>query len=444
MSKVVDTTLYDRLGVKPDADVDDIKKAFRKLALKHHPDKWANATDKEKKEAEETFKKLTEASAILSDPDKRKKYDRYGMDALKEGGFGATDEDIQAMFEKMGGFPFDDIMGGIFGNGMGGMRGMHGMGRGKRQEPKMPVSTKIIEVNMKDIYTGSPVEIEIERYDLKKNEKPKSEELVCDDCKGEGTKVQLTQLRPGMFTQSNQTCNKCKGEGIFIDKFFERKTHKMTYNIPKGVMGRQKNIIIEDEGHEIPECFKKSYPDKKRTDVTIVISEDPTYEVNGFKYSRGVFDNPFNVALEISIEPHEAICGTYKNITFINDKNICIEIPKGIIFKRSSQPVVVIPKMGLPVYNQKGKYGELYVILNVNEQKLEDAKLKQIWKVYTGKDMTAEHNKILKKNNDEYIESMSLDEFKKSNHNSHSHDRDGDGDGDDDDDNHEGPQCRQQ
>src|ERR1700677_251651 len=127
MSKVFDTTLYDTLGVKPSASTAEINTAYRKLALKMHPDKLATKPDDERKQAEETFKKISEAKAILTDAAKREEYDRYGLDALKKGGHAPTEEEMRAMFEEMGFGGMGGMFDGLFG-------GMGGMGRNRRKQ----------------------------------------------------------------------------------------------------------------------------------------------------------------------------------------------------------------------------------------------------------------------------------------------------------------------
>ena len=114
---------YEVLGVGRDASADDIKSAYRKLALKWHPDRWVDGTDAEKKTAEDKFKEASEAYQVLSDPDKRAKYDKFGHAGL--GGQGAPD--------FSGGFGnlqdiLNDLFGGAFGGGFGGFGGFSGFG----------------------------------------------------------------------------------------------------------------------------------------------------------------------------------------------------------------------------------------------------------------------------------------------------------------------------
>ena len=114
---------YEVLGVDKNASEDDIKKAFKKAAMKYHPDRFANATDAEKKDAEEKFKEINEAYQILSDSQKKQQYDQFGHAAFEQGGAG-----FGGGFNA-GGFDFGDIFGDIFGGGgFGGFEGFSGFG----------------------------------------------------------------------------------------------------------------------------------------------------------------------------------------------------------------------------------------------------------------------------------------------------------------------------
>ena len=110
---------YEVLGVAKGASADEIKAAYRKLAIKWHPDKWVDGTDAEKKTAEEKFKEASEAYSVLSDPDKKAKYDQFGFAGV----------DGQAGPDFSGGFGnLDDILRDLFGGGFGGFSGFGGFG----------------------------------------------------------------------------------------------------------------------------------------------------------------------------------------------------------------------------------------------------------------------------------------------------------------------------
>jgi molecular chaperone DnaJ len=194
---------YNVLGVDRSASPDDIKRAYRKLALKYHPDK-----NQGNKEAEEKFKIAAEAYEVISDPDKRQRYDQYGHEGLRGGdarGFGNF-EDIF------------DAFGDIFGGGGGGGIFEDFFGGGRRQAEKRGASLRCdVSIDFKDVATGIEKTIEITKRDFceecrgtgaRKGTSPVS----CPYCKGKGEIHQ----RQGFFT-IRTTCPKCQGNGKIIE-----------------------------------------------------------------------------------------------------------------------------------------------------------------------------------------------------------------------------------
>ena len=179
---------YEQLGVAKNASADDIKKAYRKLAIKYHPDKNPG-----NKEAEEKFKEISAAYEVLSDPDKRARYDQFGHDAYTSSGSGG------------GGFSFEDLFGG-----------------GRRSNPNAPVPGDDLRydltIDFEDAMYGAEKEIQIPHT------------VTCPDCKGSGaaegaTKTQcphcggsgVETVSKGFFSV-RQTCRHCGGKGQSIDK----------------------------------------------------------------------------------------------------------------------------------------------------------------------------------------------------------------------------------
>lgn len=295
---VRDTTLYDNLGIKPDASDSEIKKAYRKLSIKWHPDK--NPTNKEKATAE--FQKISEAYSILSDSDKRKQYDNFGMDFVKnqagEGGHGFNPEDIFSQF---------------FGGGGGSPFGFNFGGGGQREKPKEDIQIKV-QVNLEQIYNEESIEInypqkvfckESDGTGTKSKTNPK-----CPDCDGKGKKVQVVRMGP-MIQQMVQDCPKCRGSGKFIpenDKCSNCKGNgytirTKTIKLPlKNGLDTGNKIQLEGKGHQ----FKDH-----KTDLVILIEvkENSTFTRKGS-------DLITNVKLEL----YQALFGFDKVIKHLDGK----------------------------------------------------------------------------------------------------------------------------
>lgn len=198
---------YEILGVDKNADDDTIKKAYRKLAKKYHPD--MNPGDKE---AEAKFKEASEAYAVLSDKDKRAKYDQFGHAAFDGSGGGAGGYDFSGM-------DFTDMFGDIFGDIFGG-----GFGRSSRANPNAPkrgASLRArVHISFEEAVFGCEKEIELVLKDECKNchgtgAKPGTSPETCSKCNGKGRVVFSQQSLFGMV-QNVQTCPDCQGSGKII------------------------------------------------------------------------------------------------------------------------------------------------------------------------------------------------------------------------------------
>jgi molecular chaperone DnaJ len=196
---------YDTLGVPKNASDEDIKKAYRKLAMKHHPDR--NQGDSSKA-AEEKFKEAKEAYEMLSDAQKRAAYDQYGhagVDPNRGGGPGA---------EGFGGFA--EAFGDIFGDVFGGQQGGRGGQRGGRQVYRGGDLSYAMEVTLEEAATGKDAQIRIPSWDdcnicHGSGAKPGTKVVTCTTCHGHG----VVQMRQGFFSVQ-QTCPQCKGTGKLI------------------------------------------------------------------------------------------------------------------------------------------------------------------------------------------------------------------------------------
>ena len=238
---------YDLLGLEKTASENDIKKAYRKLAMKYHPDKFSNASEKEKKEAEEKFKEVNEAYQVLSDADKRAKYDRFGHAAFENGGGGAGG------FGGFGGFEGFGNAEDIFSSFFGGGGGFGGFGGGRQRGPEPGADLRVdVTLTLEEVAKGVEKEINYRRQAKCKTcngtgAESGSNLKTCDKCNGTG-KIKVTQRTVFGNFQSVEECDKCKGKGKIPEKKckscngtgLERETVKKTVKIPIGIEDGQR------------------------------------------------------------------------------------------------------------------------------------------------------------------------------------------------------------
>ena len=197
------SSLYDTLGVQKNASADEIKKAYRKLARKHHPD--ANAGNKE---SEERFKEVQHAYDVLSDAEKRKAYDRFGAQNGRAGPAGATNVDF-------GDFDLGDIFGGIFGGfGRGGTAGT----RAARQPVRGADVEADVHLSFEDSLRGAEAKVPVELATACREcggtgAQPGTAPVICPECNGRGVKAESQ----GLFALSTP-CPRCRGNGTVIEE----------------------------------------------------------------------------------------------------------------------------------------------------------------------------------------------------------------------------------
>jgi molecular chaperone DnaJ len=222
---------YDTLGVSKGASAEEIKKAYRKLARENHPDRNPGS-----EAAEDRFKEVQGAYDILSDPEKRKQYDRFGT-ANGRPGPGARPSDFNVDFgESFNIGDLGDLFGGIFGGGRAGTRARSAAERGADIEAEVRLS---FEDSLKGLETRIPVEVEAACRECGgSGAKPGTAPRICPECNGRGVKAESQ----GLFALS-QPCPRCRGNGTVIDQPCERchgsgrerRTKRYTVRIPAGV-----------------------------------------------------------------------------------------------------------------------------------------------------------------------------------------------------------------
>ena len=249
---------YEVLGVDKNASPDDIKKAYRKKAIQYHPDK--NPGDKE---AEEKFKEAAEAYEVLSDPQKRQRYDQFGFAGMGgQGGFSSGGFSMQDIFSRFGdlfadaGFEFDMGNGGHFSSFFGGNRGGRRVQRGSDLRVK-------VKLTLEEIATGVDKKIKVRKLvpcshcngsgsaDGKDCE-------TCSTCKGSGRVVRTQRGIFGMM-QVQEACPTCHGEGKVIrnkctycgGEGVVRDEEIITIHIPAGVTGGMQ-IPVQGKGNAAP------------------------------------------------------------------------------------------------------------------------------------------------------------------------------------------------
>ena len=331
------------LGVNKSATADEIKKAYRQLALKYHPDR--NPDDKE---AEEKFKEAAEAYSVLSDADKRARYDRYGFAGMNGGsanggGFGGG----------FGDFDLNDILNSVFGNGFnfGGFGGFGGGSRSGGRQRGSSIRVKV-KLNLQEIAKGAKKKIKVSKF------------VACEHCHGSGAENGATETCPTchgrgqvvktmnsifgtMQTQSicptcegtgkvvKVKCKHCGGEGIVKGE------ETIDIDIPAGVSDDMQ-LSIRGKGNA-------GAHNGGNGDLLVVIEEEPSKE-----FERDGSNLIYNLFLTIP----EAILGTQAEVPTVDGK-VRVKIAPGT----QSGKILRLRGKGLPNVNS---YGSGDMLINVN------------------------------------------------------------------------------
>ena len=333
---------YEVLGVSKGASEDEIKKAYKKLARKYHPD--MNPGDKE---AEEKFKEVNEANEVLSNPEKKAKYDQFGFAGV-DPNYGAG----QGGYGGAGGFDFGDL-GDIFGSFFGG-----GFGGGGRRNPNAPQRGESIRASLSVEFTeaafGCEKSITIDRSEQcptckGKGCAPGTTPEVCTQCHGTGTVTQAQRTPFGMM-QSQTVCPKCRGRGQIIHQPCPdcrgagavRKRRTIQVNIPAGIDNGQ-TISLRGQGHS----GKNGGPAGDLL-ITVMVRPHEIFRRDG----TAVF-------CEAPITFTQAVLGGTLEIPTIDGK-VKYDIPEGT----QTGTVFRLRGKGIPVLNGRGR-GDQYVTVNI-------------------------------------------------------------------------------
>ncbi|WP_418509372.1 molecular chaperone DnaJ [Corallibacter sp.] len=326
---------YEILGVDKSASATEIKKAYRKLALKYHPDK--NPDDAE---AETKFKEAAEAYEVLSNADKKARYDQFGHQAFEgAGGFGGGGMNMDDIFSQFG-----DIFGGAFGGG-GGFSGFGGgFGGGQRRVKGSNLRIRV-KLTLDEIANGVEKKIKVRR----KVQADGTTYKTCTTCNGSGQVTRVTNTILGRM-QTATACNVCGGSGQIIDKKPDEadahgllsKEETVSIKIPAGVVDGMQ-LKVSGKGNEAPGNGISG-------DLLVAIEEEPheTLQREGD-----------NLHYDLYVSLPDAVLGTSKEIDTVTGK-VRIKIEAGV----QSGKILRLRGKGIPSINGYGK-GDLLVHVNV-------------------------------------------------------------------------------
>ncbi len=325
---------YEILGVSKGATAAEIKKAYRKKAIEFHPDK-----NPDNKEAEAKFKEAAEAYEILSDADKKARYDQFGHQAFENGGgggFGGGGMNMDDIFSQFG-----DIFGGGFGGG-----GFSGFGGGGGQRRVKGSNLRIrVKLTLEEIANGVEKKIKVKR----KVQAPGTTYKTCSTCNGSGQVTRIANTILGRM-QTSAPCNVCGGAGQTIDKKpndadsqgLKVAEETVSIKIPAGVVDGMQ-LKVSSKGNEAPGNGISG-------DLIVVIEEE-----EHDKLQR----EGDNLHYDLYVSYPDAVLGTSKEIDTVTGK-VRIKVEAGV----QSGKILRLRGKGIPSINGYGK-GDLLVHVNV-------------------------------------------------------------------------------
>ena len=336
---------YEVLGLSKNASDSEVKKAYRKVAIKYHPDK--NPDDSS---AEEKFKEAAEAYEVLSNSEKRQRYDQFGHDGLRgsNGGFGAGGMNVEDIFSQFGdifgdGSPFESFFGG----------------RSSSGRVKKGTNLRIkLKINIKEIYKGVEKKIKVKRLVTASGVTYKT----CSQCNGSG---QIKKVMNTMIGQmmSTSTCNSCGGNGQMINQKppgvdstgLEYKEEVIVINIPEGVSDGMQ-LSMSGKGNDAAGGGEAG-------DLLILIEEieDEIFKRDGE-----------NILYNLNLNFVDAVIGKSIEVPTLDGK-VKMKIPAGI----KSGQVLRLKGKGMPELN-RNYYGDQLVKINIETPKKYSKKTKSL------------------------------------------------------------------
>lgn len=310
---------YDILGVTKEATSAQIKKAYRKLAIKNHPDKGGDP---------EKFKKISVAYDTLSDPEKKELYDKYGKEGVEQGGGGARNA--------------DDIFSMFFGGGGGG-------GRSRQRGPKKGKDVvHPLKVSLEDIYNGKVVKISVNRQRMKYPKGMDKDKAVqtCPQCDGRGFVIQVRRMGP-MIQQVQQQCPKCGGTGKIVAKGVKQVKERKILEVPidKGVKNGRK-VKFDGESDEHPGLLPG--------DVIFVVQEKAHS-----RFKRKGAD----LLMSKEINLCESLCGTKFIVKQLDGRELLISTEPGKVIKPGE--IMCVEDEGMPYEGNPYTKGNLFIAFDV-------------------------------------------------------------------------------
>lgn len=422
------TKYYEVLGVPKNASQDELKKAYRKSAIKNHPDKGGDP---------EKFKELAQAYEVLSDPEKRDMYDQYGEDALKEGmGGGSAGHDPFDIFESF--FGGDSFFGGGFGGRFGGASSS----RRRRQKQGEDV-VQVLKVSLEDLYNGTMKKLSLSRNVLCPKCKGKGSKSGatsrCYGCQGKGMKVTTRHIGMGMIQQMQHVCSECEGTGEAISEkdrcrqclgskvSQEKKVFEA--HVEKGMKDGQK-VVFEGQADEAPDTITG--------DIVFVVQEKEHP-----KFKRKIDD----LEVEHTLSLTEALCGFQFVLTHLDGRQLLIKSNPGEIIKPGQ--FKVINDEGMPQHQRPFMKGRLFIHFNIefpDAGALSLDRCQALEKVLPPRQGRTLSNKEVDQCEETTLHDVNMEEESRRQHRHRQHEAYVEDDDDDDDDEHSMPrvQCAQQ